>query len=132
MEALDLGEALLDALILLVAPPPCGDAKLLRPLSDVAPCRDERFGPRVVAVELLDEAGHGDTEPEGGHLEASLALGAEQKYRSLSSFGNQALGRQFFIKSLVTFATAFSTIWASPLAHLEMFDSAVPTVFEVN
>ena len=78
MEALDLGEALLDALILRVAPPPCGDAELLRPLSDIASSRGECFGPRVVAVKLPDKAGHGDTEPEGGHLEASLALGTEQ------------------------------------------------------
>ena len=78
MEALDLGEAFLDALVLRVAPPPGGDAPFLRPLSDEAPSRGKRFGPRIIGVELLDEGGHGDTEPEGGHLEASLALSPEQ------------------------------------------------------
>ena len=83
MEALDLGETLLDALILRVTPPPCGDAELLRPLSDIAPSRGEHLGPRVVAVDLLDKAGPGDTEPESGRLEASSALGAEKNVQLL-------------------------------------------------
>ena len=78
VKALDLGEELLDALILRVAPPPCDDAELLCPLSDIASSRGERFGQRAVAVDLLYKAGHGDTEPEGGHFEASLVLGTEQ------------------------------------------------------
>ena len=78
MEALDLGEALLDALILRVAPPPCGDAPLLRPLSHEAPRGGGRSGPGIIGIELFDEAAHGDTEPERRHLEASLARGAEQ------------------------------------------------------
>ena len=102
MEALDLGQALLDALVLRVAPPPGGDAPFLRPLSDEAPSRGKRFGPRIIGVELLDEGGHGDTEPEGGHLEASLALGPEQVCSSLSASGNQGFRRKFFNKSLET------------------------------
>ena len=69
MEVLDLGEAPLDALIRRVALLPCGDAELFRPLSDIAPSRGDRFGSRVVAVELLDKVSHGDTESEGGYLE---------------------------------------------------------------
>ena len=131
MESLDLGEALLDALILRVAPPPCSNAELLSPLFDIAPTRGERFGPRIVAVVLLDLAGHGDTEPQGGHLEASLALGTEQNVQLTLCLWEPS-SRSVVLKSRVTTATAFSMIWASPLAHLEMFDLAVPTVFPLN
>ena len=130
MEALDLGEALLDALILRVAPPPCGDAPLLRPLSHEAPRGGERSGPGIIGIELFDEAAHGDTEPEGRHLEASLALGAEQLVQLALRPRKPGFDLLRFIKPPVILFAATSTILSSSLAHLEMFDSAVPTVFE--
>ena len=132
VEALDLGEALLDALILRVAPPPCGDAELLRPLFDIAPSRGERLGPRVVAVELLDKADHGDIEPEGGHFEASLALGAEQNVQLPPRLWKPSPRSVVLHQVPGNVRRGFSTIWASALAHLEMFHSTVPTVFEVT
>ena len=49
---------------------------------------------------------------------------------SLSALRNQGFDRLFFIKLLVILFAACFTVLSSSLAHLEMFDSAVSTVFE--
>ena len=93
VKALDLGEALLDALILRVAIPPCDDAERLCPLSDIAPSRGERFGQRAVAVEVFRRPVMVTQSQRVDTLRPLLCLVRNRAYSSLFAFGNQALGR---------------------------------------
>ena len=63
-------------------------------------------------------------------LRPLLRLARNSLCSSLSALGNQGFDLLRFIKPPVILFAATSTILSSSLAHLEMFDSAVPNVFE--